>query len=216
MDAVIVGATGLVGSELVARALLFYDRVTVLTRRPTTAKDPRIVEVVADLEHDDLPIPADADVFCALGTTIAKAGSQEAFRRIDHDLIVRVAQNAAQHGAAQFVLVSSAGANQNSSNFYLRVKGETDAAVATLPFFGVHIFRPSVLLGDRRETRRLEAVGMAAGNLLSWILIGGLRKYRAISASDVAIAMIEAARKRAPGVHTYEYDQIVELAGPSL
>jgi uncharacterized protein YbjT (DUF2867 family) len=151
------------------------------------------------------------DVFCCLGTTIKKAGSQEAFRRVDFTFAYEAAQLAANNGAAQFLLVSALGANANSSVFYNRVKGETEDAIAALPFVSVSIFRPSLLLGERAEFRLGERIAEPVMKALSFLLIGSLRKYRAIEARTVAAAMIEVAKAQPKGVNVYESDRIQEV-----
>ncbi len=150
------------------------------------------------------------DVFCALGTTIKKAGSQAAFRKVDYDAIVNLARASVEAGAKRFVLVSSIGADPKSGNFYLRVKGETEQAVALLPFEAVHIMRPSLLLGERRESRTGERLAQKIMPMLNHVLLGPLRQYRAIPAETVARAMVHVAGLPVTGVHIYDHDQIVK------
>ncbi len=222
--AVIAGYTGLVGGRVFGcMHSAGYRKVVLLRRRTTTAHpfsyvapvrpNPPIVELRA-VDFDRLT-PADLagadDVFCALGTTIKKAGSQDAFRKVDFDAIVNVARAAVEAGAKRLVLVSSVGADPNSKNFYLRVKGETEQAVAALPFDAVHIMRPGLLLGHRNESRPGERVAQAVVPMLNWLLAGSLRKYRAIAAETVARAMVAAAQSPATGVNTYQYDEIEGL-----
>lgn len=219
--AVLAGATGLVGSHCF-QALLHspdYARIIVLTRRagfnhvsigrPRAQVDSRTV----DFDHlSAAGLAGTDDVFCALGTTIKKAGSQEAFRKVDHDYIVKLARAAADAGAKRFLLVSSVGADPTSRNFYLRVKGETEQAVSALPFTALHIFRPGLLLGPRAEKRTGERIAQALMPAISPFLLGGLRKYRGIAADTVARAMVRAAASPEAGVRVYEYDQIASLA----
>jgi uncharacterized protein YbjT (DUF2867 family) len=154
---------------------------------------------------------AGADVFCCVGTTIRAAGSQEAFRRVDHDLPVKAARVASAAGARHFLLVSAAGADAGSRIFYNRVKGETEAEVAALPFAGVALLRPSLLLGDRGESRPAEALAQRLAPLLSPLLAGPLRRYRAIHARTVAAAMVRLAKEGVSGSRTMESDQIERL-----
>ncbi len=212
----IAGATGLVGGHCL-RALLDdpdYSRIVVLTRRAVTLpQSPKIEVRVVDFERlSTADVAGAGDVFCALGTTIKKAGSQAAFRKVDFDAVVNLARAAVQAGAKRFVLVSSVGADPKSKNFYLRVKGETEQAVAALPFEVVHIMRPSLLLGHRNEKRAGEGVAQAVMPVMSWAFVGGLRKYRAIPAETVAKAMIGVAESAARGVHIHQHDQIVGLS----
>jgi uncharacterized protein YbjT (DUF2867 family) len=148
----------------------------------------------------------------ALGTTIRKAGSQQAFRRVDFEYPLSAAKQALNAGAKQFILVSSVGADPGSRNFYLRTKGELEQAVSALGFQAVHIFRPSILLGKREEFRAGERVATVIAPVLNLMLMGVLRRYRAIRAATVGRAMVAAARQAIIGVHVYEYDQIAQLA----
>lgn len=213
--AVIAGATGLVGGH--ALRLLLEDsghaRVIALVRRTIAEEHPRLEQRVVDFEA----LPAEAlagaaDVYCALGTTLKKAGSREAFRRVDHDAVLAVAERAAKAGARQFLLVSSVGADATSSSFYLRVKGEVEREVSALPFEAVHIFRPSFLMGDRGEERLGEKIGIAVARGAQGVMLGGMRRYRPVQAEAVAAAMVAAARRGQPGRHLYHFDEITALA----
>jgi uncharacterized protein YbjT (DUF2867 family) len=214
--AVLVGATRLVGSHCLRRLIQdeTYARVVALLRRPIDERHERLDQRVVDFEA--LPEEALAgatDVFCALGTTIRKAGSQEAFRKVDHGYTLAVAERAARAGARQLLLVSSVGADPGTGNFYLRVKGEVERDVGALPFAAVHVFRPSFLLGERGERRTGEAIGIAVARGLQGALFGGLRKYRPIEAAVVAEAMVGAARGGQPGRHVHHHDEILQLSG---
>ncbi len=215
--ALVVGATGLVGGECLKILLAGsdYERVIALTRRPLKQQHPRLTEMVVDFDKlEELePFPA-ADVFCAIGTTIAKAGSQADFLKVDFEYPRIIAERSAAAGATQFLLVSSVGADPQSSNFYLRVKAQLEKAVAARPFESVHFFRPSFLIGQREEFRLGETLG-AASRVFQFALVGKLRKYRPIRATTVAAAMAAAARKAEPGRHIYHYDDILSLAGES-
>ena len=213
--AILAGATGLVGSGCL-RLLLgdpAYDRVVALVRHPLTETDPRLDVRVIDFEQlGGIDLPADADIFCALGTTIRKAGSQAAFRQVDYEYSRALALRGAAFHARQFALISSVGANAESGSFYLRVKGETERAITVLPFHAVHIFRPSILMGARAESRPAERAGIALTRLFEFALAGGLRKYRAMPAEVLAAAMLAAARQAQAGAHMYHYDEICVLA----
>lgn len=212
--ALVAGATGLVGGD-VLRLLLednIYDRVIALARRPLGIKDERLEERLIDFDHlADADLTAD-HVFCALGTTIRKAGSKEAFRRVDHDYIAQLARTSYHCGAGVFALVSSVGASPRSPNFYLRVKGEAEQAVRALDFESVHVFRPSFLAGPRPERRTGEALTLPLLRAVEWTMVGPLRRYRSIRAVDVACAMIGAATAAAPGVHLYHHDEIWQMS----
>jgi uncharacterized protein YbjT (DUF2867 family) len=210
----LAGATGLVGGfalkQLVASER--YARVVVLTRRTVHAEDPKIDQRVVNFDQlAAMDLPAADDVFCALGTTIKKAGSQEVFRHVDLDFPLVLAKKALVCNAKQFLLVSSVGANAKSKNFYLRTKGELEDAVSAMPFKAIHIFRPSVLVGPRKERRPGERAGIVFMKLVSPILAGGLRKYRSIEAEGVARTMVSAAELNGSGKKIYGYDHMIAL-----
>jgi len=138
--------------------------------------------------------------FCCLGTTIKKAGSPEAFRAVDHGAVVGFANAARKRGARVFLHVTALGADARSSALYNRVKGEVEAAVAALGFDSVYTFRPSILDGEREESRPLERVGLAVGRALGPLL----GKYRPTRAQAVAAAMVASCKQPEPGVHVIE------------
>jgi uncharacterized protein YbjT (DUF2867 family) len=207
--AVIAGATGLVGRECLRRLQSEYAVAISLVRRASgTGAEERVI----DFERlSELSLPEDADVFCALGTTIRKAGSQAAFRKVDFEYPVALARRALECGARQFLVVSSVGAHNPRSNFYLQTKRGMEDAVASLPYQAVHIFRPSFLSGHREESRPGETIGIAVANTLSFALAGPLRRYKPVPAQSVAAAMVAAARRLSRGVHIHEYDEIQQL-----
>ena len=193
-SALVVGATGLVGREL-GRQLAAepgFARVVALARRPLDEGSGSGVEtVIADFDRLEASRDALAasHVFCALGTTIKQAGSQERFRQVDYGYPLRVAELAREAGARHYLLVSALGADPRSRVFYNRVKGEAEAAVSELPFRGVQIFRPSLLLGRRAVRRPGERLAAALLISASGVLVGPARKYRPVQATDVAAAM---------------------------
>lgn len=213
--ALVAGATGLVGSHLVRRLLGGgrYGRVTTLGRRPLDLAHPKLDDRVVDFDRlPDAPdLPASDDAFCCLGTTIKKAGSEAAFRKVDLDYVVAFAEAALALGARQLLVVSAMGADRASRIFYNRVKGEMETAVAKLPFEAVQIFRPSLLLGERDEDRLGEEVATLLMRPLAPLMVGPARKYRPVEAEAVAAAMERVAVERRTGVHVYESDQIQAL-----
>ena len=219
MQAILAGASGLVGSRL-ARELGNRPgtNTVALVRKRVETLPPGMQQPVADFAHLHALAPVQADsVFCALGTTIAKAGSREAFRRVDYDTILELGRYGRRCQARQFLLVSSVDAFAGSRNFYLRVKGETERDLSALGYETVHIFRPSFLLGERGEKRVGEALGIAAIRAIGWVLAGPLSKYRGIQASVVARAMVAASgagtgRTGPAGVRVYQYREMVALA----
>jgi uncharacterized protein YbjT (DUF2867 family) len=214
-SALLLGATGLVGGHCL-RLLLHepaYTRVHALGRRPLGRAHPKLVEHVADFDRlgETAPEVRADDVFCCLGTTIAVAGSRQAFRRVDHDYVVAGARLALANGAKRFLLVSALGADERSRVFYNRVKGEAERDVSALGFEGVVILRPSLLLGERAERRRGEEMGKRVIRVIGPLLVGPLRKYRGIEAETVARAMVRQALANPTGVHVVESDQVSRL-----
>ena len=183
-----------------------YNHVASIGRRPLAFGHAKLEEIQSDFgKLPDLPV---ADIFSAFGTTIKRAGSQEAFRRVDHDYILQLAEWGLRNGAKQFLLVSSVDSDPKSRNFYLRVKGELEADLNALSYESVHIFRPSVLLGSRSESRPLERISQRALVALQWALAGKLRKYRGMPAGRLAAAMVLVAAQQKPGRFVYDYDEI--------
>lgn len=215
--ALLLGATGLVGGHCLDLLLKdkAYAKVVSIGRRETAREDPRLEQHTVDFERleDYSELMRADDLFCCLGTTIKKAGSREAFRRIDFRYVRDSARIASGNGAEQFLLVSALGADSGARIFYNRTKGEVEEAVAQSPFHGVQIFRPSLLLGERAEFRMGERVAEKAMKLFSFLLTGRLRKYRPVHARAVAQAMIEVAKQRPAGVNIFESERIVEIAG---
>jgi uncharacterized protein YbjT (DUF2867 family) len=206
---VVAGATGLVGGQCVRilGASAEYANVIALVRRKTGLASQRIEERVVDFNRfEELSFETEADVYCALGTTIRKAGSKAAFLRVDFDYPVTLARRAAALGARRFLIVSSVAADPASPNFYLKTKGEMEREIAALPFDAVHIFRPSFLIGEREESRPGEKAGIVLARLFWFALIGPVRKYRAVPAEAVATAMVRAAVRGTNGVHIHHYD----------
>ena len=214
--ALLVGGSGLVGRSCL-QALLddpAYGSVILLGRRELSlAPNPKLSQRVLPLENlASLELPPIDDAFCALGTTIRKAGSQDAFRHVDYEMPLAAADHALKSGAKQFVLVSSIGADAKSKNFYLRIKGELEDSLRRLPFRSLHLFRPSLLLGKREEFRLGEVLAIGAARLPQFLMVGSLRPYHPIPASVVGRAMVSAAKTPASGSYVYEYNQIVALA----
>ena len=214
--ALLAGASGLVGGHLLHLLLsdAAYARVITLARRHLDVHHPKLDQRVVDLgELDALSdLPHVDDAFCCVGTTIKKAGSQEAFRRVDHDYVLGFARAGQRAGAGQFLLVSALGADPASRIFYSRVKGEIEQAVRQLPFAGIQILRPSFLMGERTEVRLAERIGVPIARALAPLLFGPLRRYRPIDAADVARAMVQIAKEAPRGPNVFEYDGIVVAA----
>jgi uncharacterized protein YbjT (DUF2867 family) len=216
--ALVAGGSGLVGGHLLRQLLEDpnYDRVTSLVRRQLTLTHKKLVQRVVDFDRlaEVGDFPRVHDVFCCLGTTIRQAGSQDAFRKVDLTYVLELGRMAVRHRASQFLLVTALGADPRSRVFYNRVKGEVEDAVRRLQFDGIHIFRPSLLLGARTQSRPAERVAVVLTPLVGWILMGSLARYRPIKAAVVARAMVRIAREAARGTHVYESDVIRRLGRP--
>ena len=214
--ALIAGATGLVGSHaldlLLARPE--YDKVIALVRRPLDRKNDKLDVGVVDFDHleDSAQGLLADDVYVCLGTTIKVAGSQEKFRKVDHDYAVSVAEVAKKRGATRLALVSSVGASASASSFYLRVKGETEKDLGALGYATFTIARPSFLVGDRKEHRPGEAAGIAVARALSFTLLGGLRVYKPIEARAVAAALVRATLDGEPGTRVLSFAELTALS----
>lgn len=213
--AIVIGATGLTGTHLVAALLQdpSFSKVKILTRQPWAHPRPRLESIIVDFEDtESLAAALQGDVlFCCIGTTIKKAGSQEKFREVDYGIPVKCARIAREQGVSQFALISSIGANPHSRTFYLRTKGETEEAVQAMGFSSVYIFRPSVLIGTRKEFRFGELIGKYLIQLFYFLLQGRWKKYRGIKAATVANAMIAATKEAHTGVSVFESDAIQSL-----
>ncbi len=205
--ALVAGATGLIGRALLARLLddALYERVEVLARKPlpaSVARHERLTVHIGDASMLAEAADEVSDVFIALGTTIKVAGSQAAFKAVDHDLVVAVARVAREAGATRLCVVSALGADAGSSVFYNRVKGEMEADVAALGYASVTFAQPSLLLGDRaalgQPERPIERLAMKLGRPLAMLIP---RSVRPIRADDVAASLIAAAKQSKPGVH---------------
>ncbi len=217
--AVLFGATGLIGGACLDLLLAdpAYDRVIAFGRRAPAKTAAKLSALQVDMADAAAmaaasPLAPGADVFCCLGTTIAKAGSQAGFRLVDHDYVLAAATFAQRIAARQFLMVTAIGANTRSPIFYNRTKGEAEASVAALGLASVAIFRPSLLLGQRGEFRWKEKLGEPFMHGLALLMHGPIKKYRPIQGTTVARAMLAAARAPRPGVTVFESDRIAALA----
>jgi uncharacterized protein YbjT (DUF2867 family) len=208
--AVIAGATGLVGGHCLT-ALLATDKFTKVAavgRRAPAQTHAKLQFIQGAMDTLALAPLAPTDAFCALGTTIRVAGSQEAFRKVDFDIVVAFAKAAKAAGATRFVLVSSLGAAADSAVFYNRVKGEAEAAIKACGFTTTVVLRPSVLDGARPESRPGERAAIFAGRLLAPLMVGPIRKYRPIAGKRVGECMMHEALHAAAGYWVLESDTI--------
>ncbi|HUS25383.1 MAG TPA: NAD(P)H-binding protein [Candidatus Binatia bacterium] len=205
--ALLAGATGLTGEALLTRLLAdrSWSQVCVVGRRAPARTARSLSHVATDftkLEGLGDALAAD-DVFCCLGTTLRRAGSQAAFERVDYHMVVDLARAARQAGARRFIVVSAVGASLKSPAFYSRVKARMEQAVGDLSFEAVHVLRPSLLLGPRSERRPAERAAQLVSPLIAPFMVGPLAKYRPVRAEAVAEAMVQLALHGAPGVHVH-------------
>ncbi len=210
--ALLLGATGLVGGHCLDLLLAdaAYDAVVTLGRRPLGRSHPQLTHHVVDFDRltDAASLIEARDVFCCLGTTMKKAGSKEAFRKVDYEYPVAAARIAEANGAEQYLLISALGAGTRSPVFYNRVKGEVEEAICALSFDGVYVLRPSLITGDREDARAGEQASERVLGALSFVLRGPFRKYRPIEARTIARAMVTMAKRQPGGVRVIESDQI--------
>jgi uncharacterized protein YbjT (DUF2867 family) len=203
--ALVLGATGLVGRALVHQLLNDdrYDRVSVLVRRAYEPAHAKLTVEIIDFDRPDASKIKGDDLYCALGTTLKKAGSKEAQYRVDFQYPYEIGKIAKANGVRQFLLVSSLGANAKSSNFYLRTKGMLEYEISGLNFATFISARPSFLLGEREEFRLGERIGIAVVSALGPLVP---KKYRGIQADKVAAALIENANNGSKGIRFLESD----------
>lgn len=214
MTATLIGATGLIGNYLLEELLKddFYHTVRILIRRPLELTHPKLEKKLvdfSDVENFRLSLEGSDVVFCAVGTTQQKVkGDKAAYRKVDYDIPINAARFCKLNGCETFVLVSSVGANSNSNNFYLKLKGEVEDAVKAVGIRSVHIMRPSMLLGDRKEFRLGEKISKVILPVFSFLIPS---KYKPIQGKDVAKAMVAAAKKNDEGFFIAEYREIKQL-----
>jgi uncharacterized protein YbjT (DUF2867 family) len=212
--ALIIGATGLVGSHLL-QLLLKDDRfsaIKVFSRRSTGLQHPKLQEHIINFDRqEEWKHLITGDVaFSALGTTIKKAGSKETQYKIDHTYQYNFAQAAAQNGVPVYVLVSSAMANEHSRIFYTRMKGELERDSKALPFQNIHIIQPGILTGERKENRAGERIGIKVVRLLN--SLGIAKKQKPVHASIVAQAMINVSFGNNRKVNVYSLLDVFKAA----
>lgn len=213
--AIVIGATGLVGKELTQLLLNddSFEKVKVFVRKPLPIGHPKLQQVITDFDNlskSAMEISGDV-VFCAMGTTIRVAGSQEAFTKVDYTYVLNFAELAKKNGIHRFILVSSLGVTESGGNFYLTVKRDVENALRRLKFNSLIIVRPSMLLGKRSEFRLGENIGKFLMRSLGFLFIGKLKKYKAIEASVVAKAMITLSKANLEETAVFESDRLQKL-----
>ncbi|WP_158798586.1 oxidoreductase [Pedobacter sp. L105] len=214
--AILVGASGSIGSSLLNQLLESgsYSTVLVLVRKALPLQHPKLKQLVINfdqLNNYAAEIKGDA-VFCCLGTTKSQTPDQQQYRKIDYQYPLDVAAIALANGATSYHLVSAMGADKDSSIFYTKTKGEVERDLKLIPFQNIHIYRPSLLDGERKNKRFLEGVLNAVMHLINPLLAGGLKKYRSIKVENVARAMLKQSLEDKKGIFIHQSDQIQQLS----
>lgn len=211
--ATVIGATGLIGSNLIKLLIRddYYTRIRIISRRPVEYNHVKVTVMVVDFSNykDFRETVAGSDaVFCAVGTTRKKVkGDMAEYRKVDYDIPVFAAKFCQETGCPAFLMVSSVGADINSNNFYLKVKGEAESAVIAAAVKSVSIFRPSMLLGKRKEFRFFERIAQSITGPLKSLFP---EKYKPVKAGLVAASMVAFSKKKIPGFHIYHYNDMVK------
>jgi len=205
--ALIIGASGMVGTQLVQQLLQDerYEKITALVRKPLDIRHEKLVQARYDFDWPNADLAIGEELFCCVGTTIKKAGSQAAFRKVDYDCIVETAKIALGNGTKKIAIISSMGADKDSSIFYNKVKGETEEALRKLNYEACYILRPSLLMGARDELRMGELVGKLAMTAFSFAVP---KKYKGIESDQVAKAMIAVMQANKTGFQILESDEL--------
>lgn len=213
--AVVFGSTGFVGAYVLQELLSSpdYEQVIAVARKDLNISHPKLRVLIAD--YDSVPALKDQlavdEVFIALGTTKNKTPDKREYYRIDHDYPVLAATLAKEGGAKSVLVVSAVGSDPDSSIPYVKTKGETDRDIINLGFDHTHIFRPSMIMGDRKEKRRLEKTLMKLWSVIDVFFIGGAKKYRGSSGPDIARAMMLAAKRPSDKVNIYYWQEMHDL-----
>ncbi|MEW6624902.1 MAG: NAD(P)H-binding protein [Bacillota bacterium] len=219
-SALIVGASGLVGNKLLKYLLSGqeYRMIVALVRNPLNIKHPKLEEKIIDF--DNISSYKDSfrvnDIFCCVGTTINKAKSREKFKKVDVDYPIKMAKLSKETQVEKFLIISSMGANPNSLVFYSKMKGLLEDQIKDIGLNSLHIFRPSLLLGTRKEFRLGETIGKLLAKVLPFTFIGPLEKYKPIEAETVALGMYRAAQRDVNGIHIYLSNEISKFADKDL
>lgn len=206
----VLGATGLVGSHILQQLLEDdrYGKVIALVRRPLEITNPKLQVAVIDFDHPDPSVVKGDELYCALGTTLSKAGSKAAQYRIDGEYPMQFGKMARQNGVKQYLLVSSIGADAGSGNFYLRTKGELEQNIQSLNFDNFVTARPSFLLGNRAEFRLGERIGIFFAQVFRPLFPA---KYQGIDAKQVASALILSANQGLTGMQVLEGKNLLKV-----
>ncbi|MEG0473020.1 MAG: NAD(P)H-binding protein [Solibacillus sp.] len=218
-SALVVGATGLVGSALVK--LLCdsenYAAVNVISRRKLSFSHPKLNVKIREFDQMvDQDMEFAHEIFCCLGTTIKKAGSRSKFEKVDFDYPLLIAAMARNHGVPHFIVISAMGANEKAFAHYSRVKGKLENELIEMNFPQLSIVRPSLIIGDRQEFRLGELIGAKVLKVLNPLLVGSMAKYRSISANQIALAMkVIALNGEKQNVTIYTSEQLAAMQMPA-
>jgi uncharacterized protein YbjT (DUF2867 family) len=214
--AVIAGASGLIGSHLLDILLQsdYYDEVLALVRKELPISNKKLVQLVVDFEklNEYKPSIAGHAIFCCLGSTKKKTPDLAIYRKIDYEYPLKLAVLAKENGVKHYHLVSAIGANPEAPNFYTKMKGEVEEAIKQVGIKCLHIYEPSLLTGDRKESRPAERFAIALMKIINPLLFGSLKKYRSIPAETVARAMYKQSLKTEEGTFVHSSDRIKLLA----
>ncbi|MBU3160635.1 NAD-dependent epimerase/dehydratase family protein [Clostridium frigoris] len=214
--ALVVGATGLVGGNLVNVLLEApeYEKVIVWVRKSTGINNKKLEEKIINFELLDTYKLEDRvnHIFCCLGTTIKKAKSKEAFKRVDLEYIVSLVKKAKENDVSQFLVISAMGANIKSAVFYKKVKGQMETDISNLWLRGLKIFRPSLLLGDRSEFRVGEKAAEVISKCIPFIFNGTFKKYKPVYGNTVAKAMYKVAVEEKAGIEAFD-SEVIQIKG---
>ena len=213
--ALVIGSSGLIGSHLLNLLLesSHYDKVVTFVKRDTGIKHPKLTQHIIDFDKPETykELVVGDDLFCTIGTTIKKAGSQNAFRKVDFEYPSKFAAFALLNKVKHYLIISSLGADAKSGNFYLKTKGEIQDFLKDCNFESVSVLQPSLLLGNRTEFRLGEKVGAFFMKTLSFLFFGNLKKYKPIEGKTVAKALLKIAQTNNKGFKIYESDVIQEI-----
>ena len=213
--ALVIGSTGLIGSQLVDILLEseHYQKVVIFVKRESGKSHPKLEQHIINFDAPETyqHLVKGDDLFCTIGTTIKKAGGQSAFRKVDYEYPIAFSKIAKTNKIKQFLIVSSLGANKDSNNFYLKTKGEIQDFLKDCDFKSVAVLQPSLLLGNRTEFRLGEKVGAFFMKMLPFLFIGSLKKYKPIEGKTVAKALLKIAQKNNKGFKIYESNVIQEI-----
>jgi uncharacterized protein YbjT (DUF2867 family) len=214
--AIIFGASGFIGSCLLPDLLNNedYEQVSVVVRKTLGLNHPKLKELIGDYQTlPRLKEQIDADeIFITLGTTRKHTPDAEQYYQVDHDYPVAAAKMAKETGAKSVFIVTAVGADSNSGFFYIRTKGETERDIIALDFEHTSIFRPSMIMGNRRESRKFEKALIAVWAFINPLLIGrSLKKYRGITGQDIAASMMYSAKDQTEKVKIFQWQEMMDL-----